>query len=92
MLWPSRRASRGFDNVMPRENSCELIRDFVSQSRHWKRFQTATEIESLLSEPFRRPVSRSHIETECRHGSFCDWGCVSAAKRRVVLRQPVTAN
>src|SRR5215216_909357 len=38
MLWPNTRGSRNFDNVMPRETLREIARDFVSQSRHRKRF------------------------------------------------------
>ena len=34
----SRRTSRDFDNVMPREAFYEITRNFVSQSRHRKRF------------------------------------------------------
>jgi hypothetical protein len=50
MLWPSRRASRDFDNVMAGEILCENNRDIA------RGCQTATEAKNVSSEDAQRRV------------------------------------
>ena len=57
----------------------------LSCSLQGKHFSFGPPNEKCVLAPPRLPASllaRSHIETESRNGSFCDWGCGLAAHER----------